>query len=236
MPQPEPTTDKPLVAISGKAEHYAEWILRSGGMYRLMVPRENWLDAVSGLLLTGGEDVDPALYGEVNRCSRVNPERDTFELELLEVALGRDLPVLAVCRGMQLLTVALGGSLYQDLSELSPGPSGGASACHRGPEHTDTTHPVDIEPQSFLGRCVDQQTLLVNSHHHQGVRDLPADLRVCGRSRDGLIEAVEHRSRRWVLGLQWHPECWPCRSSDAIMKLFLAECESYHSSRLRKNP
>jgi putative glutamine amidotransferase len=230
MPQPEPTTEKPLVAISGKAEHYAEWILRSGGMYQLVVPGvKGPLDGVSGLLLTGGEDVDPALYGEVNRCSRVNPERDKAELELLQVALRCDLPVLGVCRGMQLLNVALGGSLYQDISELGPVPRGGKSVCHRGPQHTDTTHPVDVEPHTFLARCADEQKLLVNSHHHQGIRELPAELSVSARSPDGLIEAIEHIGKTFVLGIQWHPERWPDKSSDAIMKEFLASCEGYRS-------
>ncbi len=230
MPPREPTTEKLLVAISGNAKHYAEWVLRAGGTYQLMVPGANGpFDAVSGLLLTGGEDVHPALYGEVNRCSRVNPERDKFELELLHAALSRDLPVLAVCRGMQLLNVALGGSLYQDLGEMVCDPSAGKSVCHRGPQHTDTTHPVHLEPQTFLSRCVGQHTLLVNSHHHQGVRELPADLHSSGRSEDGLIEAVEHATKTCVLGVQWHPERWSDKSSDSIMKQYLAACESYRS-------
>ncbi len=228
MPELESTTEKPpLVAISVKAEGYAEWVLRGGGAYQLVVPGATGpLERVSGLLLTGGEDIDPAIYGEVNRCSkRVNPARDKFELDLLQEALSRDLPVLAVCRGMQLLTAALGGTLYQDLSELAPSLSHGESVCHRGPKHTDTTHRVEVEPMTFLARSVGQDTLLVNSHHHQGVRNLPADLYISGRSRDGLIEAVEHRGKTCTLGIQWHPERWPDRSSDSIMIHFLAACK-----------
>lgn len=232
MPECMPTTEgPPLVAISMKVEGYAEWVLRGGGGYQLMVAgAARSLDGVSGVLLTGGEDVNPALYGEVNRCSRhVNPERDNFELELLRDAFSRELPILAVCRGMQLLSVAFGGSLYQDLSERVSDSWDREQVCHRGPDHTDTTHPVCIEPNTMLARCIDQQRLMVNSHHHQGIRELPPNLRISARSRDGLIEAVEHTGKTCVLGIQWHPERWPDKYSDAIMKEFLAACEHYRS-------
>lgn len=232
MPECMPTTEgPPLVAISMKEEGYAEWVRRGGGGYKLVVPgAASPLDGVSGVLLTGGEDVNPTLYGEVNRYSRrVNPERDNFELELLRDAFSRDLPILAVCRGMQLLTVAFGGSLHQDLSERASDSLDCERVTHRGPDHTDTTHPVCIEPNTMLGRCIDQQRLMVNSHHHQGIRELPANLRTSARSRDGLIEAVEHTSNTCVLGIQWHPERWPDKCSDAIMKEFLAACEHYRS-------
>ena len=214
-----------------KVEGYAEWVLRNGGGYQLVVPgAASPLDGVSGVLLTGGEDVNPALYGEVNRCSRrINPERDNFELELLRDAFSRELPILAICRGMQLLTVAFGGSLYQDLSERVSDSCGCERVCHRGPDHTDTTHPVYVDPNTLLAKCIGQQRLMVNSHHHQGIRELPADLRICGGSSDGLIEAVEHTGKTCVLGIQWHPERWPDQSSDVIMKHFLAACEGYRS-------
>jgi putative glutamine amidotransferase len=232
MPECMPTTEgPPLVAISMKAEGYAEWVLRDGGGYQLVVPgTARPLDGVSGVLLTGGEDVSPTLYGEVSRCSsRVNPERDKFELELLQDALSRDLPILAVCRGMQLLTVALGGCLHQDLSELVSDSMPCERVRHRGPGYTDTTHPVCIVPNTMLAGCVDQQRLMVNSHHHQGIRELPGSLRISARSLDGLIEAVEHTGKTCVLGIQWHPERWPDKCSDAIMKEFLAACEHYRS-------
>ena len=232
MPEHMPTTEgPPIVAVSMKADGYAEWVLRGGGSCQLVVPgAESPLDGASGVLLTGGEDVNPTLYGEVSRrSSRLNPERDKFELELLQDALSRDLPILAVCRGMQLLAVAFGGSLYQDLSERVPDSWDCEPVCHRGPDHTDTKHPVGMEPNTLLARCIDQQRLMVNSHHHQGIRELPANLRISARSPDGLIEAVEHTGKACVLGIQWHPERWPDKCSDAIMKHFLSASEGYRS-------
>ena len=227
MRQLEPTTEKrPLVAVTMNWDHCADWVVRGGGEVRLLTPGGNpALDQVSGLLLTGGEDVDPTLYGESNRnCKRVNPERDRFELTLLEAALNRGIPILAVCRGMQLLSVAFGGKLYQDLSERLSDISDADRLSHRGPGGTDTTHPVDIEPLSALEKCVRKSTLLVNSHHHQGVRILPRSLRISCRSRDGLAEAVEQNNNSWILGLQWHPERWPDPASSSIMANFLGAC------------
>jgi len=229
MPELAPKTKmQPIIAVTMKAEGYGDWVRQGGGKPRLVVPgMQNPLRAVSGLLLTGGGDIDPALYGEDNRRSRrVDRERDKFELDLLQQALSRNLPVLGVCRGMQLLVVAGGGSLYQDLSELIIDSDNRDRVCHRGHDHTDTDHPVEIEPNSFLAGSIGQPgqlTLSVNSHHHQGIRNLPAGLRISARSRDGLIEAVESASDRCVRGIQWHPERWRVESSGLIMKQFLAD-------------
>lgn len=227
MPQPGHTTeDRPIVALTVKWEHYADWVVQNGGEVRLLTPeRDCSLDGAAGLLLTGGEDVDPALYGEVNRSARrVNAERDKFELRVLETALKQSLPVLAICRGMQLLAVSLGGTLYQDLSERPSDTSTATIVSHRGPGGTDTDHSVQIELSSNLAPCVGTSTLTVNSHHHQGIKSLPSSLRVSARSQDGLPEAIEHVAQGWIRGLQWHPERWPHESSKAIAEGFLAAC------------
>jgi putative glutamine amidotransferase len=218
------TNQQSLVAISVNHERYSEWVVRSGAKFRLVTARgKESLSGITGLLLTGGEDVSPSMYGEVNRrCERVNSERDKFELELLYTALVRNWPVLAVCRGMQLLTAALGGRLYQDLSERLPGLPDGENIVHRSPGHGDTTHPVRIEPRALLADLVGRPNLMVNSHHHQGIRELPRDLRAAAYSPDGLIEAVENTGNRFVLGVQWHPERWAHESSDALMNAFLS--------------
>jgi gamma-glutamyl-gamma-aminobutyrate hydrolase PuuD len=225
MPQLRPKTNQQsLVAISVNAETYSEWVVRSGGNFRLVTSQGKELhDGITGLLLTGGEDVSPGMYGEVNRhCERVNPERDKFELELLYTALDRSWPVLAVCRGMQLLVAALGGKLYQDLSELVPGLPDQKAVCHRAPRHTDVTHLIGIEAETLLARVIGRPTLTVNSHHHQAIRELPRDLRAAAYSADGSIEAVEYTRNRFVLGVQWHPERWAHESSDALMRAFLS--------------
>ena len=223
----ETKTNQPLIAISTRAEDYCEWVVRWGGQFRLVsIGGDRSLDGVSGLLLTGGEDVAPALYGQDNRhCQRVNSERDEFELELLQIALDRSLPVLAVCRGMQLLCAALGGTLYQDLSEFNSSPSSPTAIIHRGPNHTDTVHPLRVEPETMLYGLFGGAAMVVNSHHHQGVSQLPRRLRACSFSPEGLIEAVEDIEGRFVLGVQWHPERWEHASSEKLMKGFLSAAE-----------
>jgi len=216
-------TDRPLVGISTRFDHYSEWVIRSGGdVRRLTLDGEGSLDGVAALLLTGGEDIQPSLYGEPNRhCGRTNPARDKFELELLNLALKRRLPILAVCRGMQLLCVALGGSLHQDLSEFRLLRLG-ADVLHRSTDHTDTTHPLEVLPGTLLARVIGSGISLVNSHHHQGVKMLPSRLRPAAFASDGLTEAAEGVDSTFVLGVQWHPETWEHSSSLALISALLA--------------
>ena len=228
MPRVEPKDSGcSLIAISLEPKDYSDWVSRGGGSFRIVTPEDQHpLDGVSGLLLTGGQDVSPDRYGEPNRyCVRVNAERDDFEIGLLRTAFRQDLPVLAICRGMQLLVVALGGTLYQDLGrELLKDRKASPTIGHRGSGHTDTTHEIKIQSGTRLAGLIGQETILVNSHHHQGIRSLPNNLLIAARSLDGLIEAVESPARRFVLGLQWHPERWQDNSSARIMKAFLAAC------------
>jgi putative glutamine amidotransferase len=196
---------------------------------RLTLDGERSLDGVVALLLTGGEDVCPSLYGEVNRCcERTNPARDKFELELLDIALKRQLPVLAVCRGMQLLCVALGGSLHQDLSQSRLVRPEADVFLHRGAGHTDTTHKVHVVPGSLLGRIIETEFLFVNSHHHQGVKRLPSCFRPAAFADDGLTEAAEGIvDGTFILGVQWHPERWDHASSTALMSALLAAAQGF---------
>lgn len=216
---------RPLIGITVKLGEYAAWVRHAGADVILLADGEpTSRDSINGLLLTGGEDVDPALYGESNRSSRrVNPQRDRFELEVLAWALQRGIPILGVCRGMQLLAVSLGAKLYQDLSELES--SSRVKICHRTTGHKDTTHSIQTLAHTILGGSVGDSTCSVNSHHHQGIRVLPKGLRASAFSSDGLIEAVEGTGEEWMLGIQWHPERWPEDSSSAIMESFLEECD-----------
>lgn len=156
---------------------------------------------VRGLVLTGGEDVEPARYGATPhpKLQETDPARDAAELALIAAARERRLPILAICRGIQILNVALGGTLYQDLGSERPGPIG-----HAG----DVRHTVRIEPGSLLERTLGTQTATVNSRHHQAIRDLAPGLRAVAWAEDGLIEAVEPADARapWMLAVQWHPE------------------------------
>jgi putative glutamine amidotransferase len=160
---------------------------------------------LDGLLLTGGGDVDPALYGEAPHptlCG-VAPARDTMEMAAVGVALERRLPILAICRGIQVLNVALGGSLYQDV-----GSDPGTELRHsQEPPRDQPSHKVRIEPTSRLAETLGADEIEVNSMHHQAIKSLGAGLRAVAWAPDQIVEGVELTDRsRFVLGVQWHPE------------------------------
>ncbi len=162
------------------------------------------LGLCGGLLLTGGQDVSPALYGEEVRpeCGAVCPERDELEQALYARALERDLAVLGICRGIQLINVLQGGTLYQDLSAEHAGPVNH----HMDPPYTRAAHFVDIRRNTPLFKVAGTERLGVNSYHHQAVKEAGRDLEVMAVSEDGLAEAVRHKNKRFVWALQWHPE------------------------------
>jgi len=162
------------------------------------------LDLCDGLLLTGGEDVDPTRYGEEPHplCGPPNPERDAMELAALTHALERPMPVLAICRGMQLLNVARGGTLYQDLESERP-----SSVLHEQTQPVyERAHSARVQPGTRMHAITGRDELRINSFHHQGVQRLAESLQASVWAEDGLIEAVEDRERPWVVGVQWHPE------------------------------
>ena len=161
-----------------------------------------------GILFAGGEDVDPAFYGEEKKYDSVNVNRarDDFELALLHAALDRRLPILGICRGAQLINVEFGGALYQDLAEDFV-PEFPHQQTEAGRERNDLTHTVTVtEPDSLLHRAV-QGSCRVNSLHHQAIKHLGRGLKVSAHSEDGLVEAVEAANEYpFLLAVQWHPE------------------------------
>jgi putative glutamine amidotransferase len=163
------------------------------------------LDSVSGLVLTGGEDVDPARYGEKRheKLRSVNAARDATEAALIEEAKARGKPVLAICRGIQILNVALGGTLVQDIS----------SQCDTKIAHDEDlprdspSHEISIEPGSLIAKAVGAEHRTVNSFHHQSVKRVADGMRVTARAPDGIIEGLESTDDGWwVMAVQWHPE------------------------------
>lgn len=180
----------------------------------------DYLARVDGLLLTGGGDLDPASYGEqtLPACGTIDTLRDAMELPLARMAAKRpDLPMLAICRGAQVLNVALGGSLYQDLPSQTE-----ARIAHRQKQPDRfPAHPVAVTPGSLLAKIAGAEAFAVNSLHHQAVREPAPALHVCAASPDGVIEAVELPEHPFYLGVQWHPErMW--QNDDISMKIFRA--------------
>jgi putative glutamine amidotransferase len=207
----------PLIAITAcrKLEDYRQAVLHVSGDVRIVdatAAVDHALAGAAGLMLTGGDDVAPGRYGESKHPAvvEVEPERDDFEIALVREARRRDLPIFAICRGVQVLNVAFGGSLVQDIPSQVPG-----ALQHKltVPPHQSyaLAHEVWFEKDSLLGsllkdRLSDGDSCEVNSRHHQAVKQVANGYRVTATAPDGVIEAIEDPSARFCLGVQWHPE------------------------------
>lgn len=211
-------------AVHGVADAYVQALYAAGAL-PLHIPclpgdevTVDLLGLVDGLVLTGGADVDPKHFGELPRrgLGQISPQRDALEIPLARAAIAADMPVLAICRGMQVLNVAAGGTLYQDLYFDLPD----VLQHNQNAPRWYPTHPVELERGSILHRIVGQTTIYVNSFHHQAVRELAPGLHVTAHAPDGVIEAVEMPAARFIVGVQWHPEC--LMSSDHGRRLFEA--------------
>jgi putative glutamine amidotransferase len=216
----------PLVAVTGRhinqervqayradalivPRGYVDGVRRAGGEAAVLLPlplsaedAAGILSRFDGLLLTGGGDVNPARYGEERHPSvyGVDDDRDSFEMTLVTAAIEAEMPVLGICRGMQVLNVALGGTLEQhilDRDELLP---------HGDPTVGAVLHAVGLTPGSRMAATVGADRTMCSSHHHQAIDRLGAGLIVVGSSDDGLPEAVELDGVPWIVGVQWHPE------------------------------
>jgi putative glutamine amidotransferase len=205
---------------------YIDALQAAGGLVYMIPPDpeavaepDALLERLDALVLAGGADIDPAAYGAArHRCTvGTRPERDAAELALARRAIERDLPLLGICRGMQLLNVALGGTLIQHLPDASDSGDEGAARGKGHGEHRrhlgsfdDADHDVRLAPGSLAARACGELTHATKSHHHQAVDRLGDGLVASGWSvLDDLVEAIELPSARWALGVQWHPEVDP---------------------------
>lgn len=206
---------KPLIAIPGRRSPeaqglrtpvvaagrlYVDAIQRAGGTAVVIPPDDDEsavraaLERCDGMVMLGGGDVDPRNYGQTEheRLYGVDPFLDSFEINAVRHAVTLDMPVLAVCRGHQVLNVALGGSLIQHLPTTD--------------DHRDTMHGVSVVSGSRVATAMGTSSPLVHSFHHQAIDSVAPQLRVVATADDSTIEAVEHSTARWVVGVQWHPE------------------------------
>lgn len=201
---------------------YIKNVLKSGGI-PLLLPIiddieiiQKQIEGLDGLILSGGQDVNPKLYGQAPSpfLGAVRDDRDFFEIHALQAAFARRIPILGVCRGMQLLNVAFGGTLHQDIPQE-------LGFDHQQKHHRhDPCHKVEIYSDTLLHKILENSHIDTNSFHHQSVKDLASCFRINARSEDGVIEGIEHKEG-FVLGVQWHPEMMVEKHHD-MQKLFSA--------------
>lgn len=236
----------PVIGISGNfregdctlAQAYYMSVLEAGGTPVVIPSYDNdkalvsLLDTLDGIVLSGGADIDPDYLGEEPLdCISINPRRDRQELMLVRLAADRQIPVLGICRGIQVLAAALGGKLYQDIKTQHD------QTCI---EHSQTiarglpSHEVKLVKDSLLYGFFGKETLAVNSFHHQAVKEVPAGFRVTAFAPDGIIEGMESTTFRPILGVQWHPECFLLENDRTMMPIFswlIEQAELYRRAK-----
>ncbi|WP_207539079.1 gamma-glutamyl-gamma-aminobutyrate hydrolase family protein [Sabulicella rubraurantiaca] len=208
-------------------QNYFTSVIEAGGL-PVALPHApelaaDYLGTLDGLLVTGGAfDVDPALWGKepLHPKATLKPGRTDFEIAATRAALQRDMPVLGICGGQQLLAVALGGTLIQHIPDESP-----SEIPHEQPNpRTEPGHDIEVAPGTLLARVTGRARMAVNSAHHQAVRDVPEGVVVNARAPDGLIEGIEAPRHRFALGVQWHPEYAVDPADPLILRAFVEAC------------
>ena len=239
--------DAPVIGITGNfsegnltlAPGYYTSILKAGGIPFIIPPFENTdilislLDSLDGLLLTGGADINPLFLKEepVKELHNINPFRDRQELLLTRLAANRQIPILGICRGMQVMNVALGGSIYQDIHVQMEGKRIKHS---QDMDRAFASHTIQIEHDSLLARIMKTTSLPVNSFHHQAINEAAPGFRISARAADQVAEAIESIEYKSMLGVQWHPECFILNGDEYMMPLFewlLQEATSFRTAK-----
>lgn len=239
--------EAPLIGITGNfsdgnlslAQGYYQSVIRAGGVPLIIPPYEdtdlliNTLDTLDGILLSGGGDINPLFLGEEpsQGLHSVNPYRDRQELMLVRLAANRQIPILGICRGIQIMNAALGGSLCQDIyTEADGTPLKHSQEMDRA----FASHTINIAKDSLLYRIMRTEKLPVNSFHHQAVKAPAPGFRISATAPDGIIEAIESTEHKSMLGVQWHPECFILNHDRCMMPLFgwlIKEARSFHAAK-----
>ena len=209
---------------------YVDAVVRAGGV-PLIIPFStdkeviiSQAQLIDGLILSGGHDISPYNYGQEpsQKIGETFPERDTYEIILLEESKKRNIPILGICRGFQLINVAAGGTLYQDLS-LIPG---NILKHNQVSNPTLKTHKVEIKENSFISSIFGKETM-VNSFHHQVINKVANDFIVVAKASDGVVEAIEHKTYKFLVAVQWHPEMLAvnCEKARVLFSKFVEEAK-----------
>lgn len=242
-----PRAERPLIGITGNfgergselAEGYYASVEAAGGVPLVIPPGLSpealcsLLDRIDGVLLSGGADVNPLFVGEepIPQLGGINPRRDAMELLLVRLAYDRQIPLFGICRGIQVLAMALGGSVHQDLGACLP--EAKLLKHSQNLERGVASHKVEAEEGSLMHRLLGKE-IFVNSFHHQAVNEPGPRLQVTARSVDGVVEAVESTEKKSIYGVQWHPECFLPAGNECMMPLFrhfVGEAASFRAAR-----
>ncbi len=205
--QYEQLIDKKMIRVNST---YVNAVLESGGI-PIIIPivkdvndLENYLNLVDGIIFTGGEDVSSLSFGEepMKEVDTICGARDKIEIELFKRAYEKKIPILGICRGLQIMNISLGGTLYQDINMQVPDSLGHLCThnVHQG------YHTINLLEDSIIYDIFKREKLIVNSQHHQSIKDLGRDLKITSTTKDGIIESIESTNENWVAGVQFHPE------------------------------
>lgn len=213
---------------------YVDAVRRASGVPVLLpIGEPDWADAltaVDGLVLTGGADIHPAHYGgnpDHPALTRLLPKRDRSDIALVELLVERpDLPALCICRGMQVLNVALGGAMYEHIPDVQP------EDIHRGEDGGWAIQPLTAEPTSRVAAAMQATKVATYSGHHQAVKAIAPNLAITATAADGIIEALEHTKHPWLVGVQWHPEC-SAATDETQQRLFDALVAEARKQKMR---
>lgn len=233
------TAKKPVIGLSSTmgggtsasvSLTYIKSVIRAGGIPIVLPITSNpevisgMLERVDGIIMTGGEDIDPLKwYGEepVRALGEVAPERDAFDIALIRMAVTKGLPVLGICRGHQIMNVAFGGTLYQDINSQVKGIY--VKHNQSAPSYYGT-HSIIIDKGSLLNKLISLDSVAVNSFHHQAVKDVAPGFKVTSRSKDGIVESIEKITAKGevpkVIGVQFHPEAFTANGYDTFLSIF----------------